>query len=61
MTHRRGNIVVIEVTPAEKCARCCKLEECRDVLGDGTRLCFGCATEKELEAYGQRLFGVGPN
>ena len=57
MTYRAGDLVVIEPEPPTCCARCGSKKECRDVLGDGTALCFGCATDAEKEAYGRRLFG----
>lgn len=57
MTRRIGSVVVIEPEPVCPCARCGVRNECRDVLGDGSRICFACATPAEREAYGQRLFG----
>lgn len=40
-----------------KCVRCKASSDCRDVLGDGSAVCFKCTTEKEKQAYGRRLFG----
>lgn len=34
-----------------------KLAETRDVLGNGSHICFRCTTKTELEAYEVRLFG----
>jgi hypothetical protein len=52
-----GQHTVVAATATEICARCGLGRECRDVLGDGTALCFSCATSEEKEAYGRRLFG----
>lgn len=57
MTYRKGNMVVIEREPDTTCARCGHKTECRDVLGNRTRICFGCATTDEKDAYARRLFG----
>jgi hypothetical protein len=57
VTHKAWNVVVIETEPETACARCKNKKECRDVLGDGTKLCFSCATSAEKEAYGRRMFG----
>ena len=57
MTHKIGSVVVISDEPDTACSRCGHKKECRDVLGNGTRICFGCATSAEKEAYGRRMFG----
>jgi hypothetical protein len=57
VTYKIGSMVVIENEPDTVCSRCGHKKECRDVLGNGTRICFGCATEAEKNAYARRLFG----
>lgn len=60
MTRRIGDVVIIEDEPDAICSRCGKLTDTRDLLGNGTQICFPCATPSELDAYGQRLFGNNP-
>ncbi len=50
--------VTVQVLPPTICSRCKNQRECRDVLGNGTKICFQCSTEPEREAYGRRLFGI---
>jgi len=61
VTHKSGSVVVIEAEPDKVCSRCGHKKECRDVLGNGTRICFDCATEPEKNAYARRLFGEKPS
>jgi len=57
MTRKVGKTVIIEPSAPEPCSRCKKNLECRDLLGDGKPICFGCSTPREREAYIRRLFG----
>jgi hypothetical protein len=61
VTHKAGNVVVIETEPETVCVRCKNKRECRDVLGDGPKLCFSCATSAEKEEYGHRMFREEPS
>lgn len=58
MTKKIGSLVILEATPPEDCSRCGNKRECRDLLGDGKPVCFGCSTTTERNAYGKRLFGI---
>ena len=58
MTKRIGNVVIIEASPFQDCARCHKRKETRNVLGDGQQICFHCATSEERNAYAERLFNA---
>jgi hypothetical protein len=60
VTTRIGNAVLIESEPDTTCARCKQAKECRDALGNGTRICFSCTTAREKDAYMRRLFGDPP-
>lgn len=57
MTTRIGPVVIIAPTTDEKCSRCGQDAECRDVRGDGRKVCFPCATPEDREIYIRRLFG----
>lgn len=57
MTTKIGDVVIIAAEPDKCCVRCKKEKECRDVLGDGQRICFDCATEAEKDEYCKMLFG----
>ena len=58
MTFRIGDTLVICVEQETLCARCGRLEECRDVLGDGVRICLRCTTDAEKNVYLNRMFGA---
>lgn len=50
-------IRVIEAAKHQRCNRCGKTKECRDVFDTGKPICFACTKPAELRSYGQRLFG----
>lgn len=51
-----GNIVLIHKEAPKKCDRCSKVRETRDVLGNGSAICFECTSDAEFNIYGARLF-----
>jgi len=57
VTVKIGNVVIIEAEEDRVCDRCRQTVECRDVLGDGSSLCFECTTAAERERYTRWLFG----
>lgn len=54
MAKRIGNAVFTRREPPTRCARCKTKVECRDILGNGTLICFLCSTQKERDQYGRR-------
>lgn len=46
--------------PPVQCARCSGVHDCKDVLGNGSRICFECTTPRELDAFLRRLVGAEP-
>lgn len=57
MTHRIGDRFFVIEPEGGTCTRCGRDEDTRDVLGDGSRVCFGCATEQERRGHCARIFG----
>ena len=53
MTHRVGNIVVIESTAPGKCSMCGELEELRPYGINAAWVCFDCGMKNEDEVKNQ--------
>ncbi len=47
MTHRIGNVLVIESTPEATCAFCKRVKELRPYGPQGQSICFDCAMHDE--------------
>lgn len=50
MTHRSGNLVIVNLTAPRKCSDCGELDELRPYGKDGAWVCFKCGMKDEDEA-----------